>query len=215
MIFTLIIGLIFMVLFIFIVIAGGNYMLRYMVDKALENTENFTNRKSDDISIINPIDDCKKIDILTDNQLNFQTATNIPLSPNKYNNYIGKIYMNDDENDKINPFQDGTYCMRKPKLLYDGIWDPNIEKKSPYEYENWNLTNGNLTDGYYCSNKLIQQDKTLNKNFVDTSAVSIDNSGKYYTYFNDCANDKYDTEIQCFPSVFNAGITEDLKKKFD
>jgi prophage antirepressor-like protein len=40
------------------------------------------------------------------------------------------------------------------------------------------------------------------------------NGGKYYTYYNDENNDKYDTEIQCFPSVFNPNITEDLKPKF-
>ena len=51
------------------------------------------------------------------------------------------------------------------------------------------------------------------KNYIDKSAVYQRNGNKYYTYFNDTVNDIYDTEISCFPSVFNTGITEDLKKK--
>lgn len=180
-----------------------------------ENFENFdNNEKSYNNTIVNPIDDCRKIDQLSQDNLNFQTATNIPLSPNNYKNYIGSIYMNDDSNiENKSELHKGVYCLKKSKLLYDGIWDPTIHKESPYEYESWKLTNGNLSDDYYCSNKLLEVNKPFPKNYIDKSATPPIIGGEYYTYFNDTQDDIYDTEIQCFPSVFNAGITEDLKKK--
>ena len=219
---SLILSIIFILLFIFFCIYGGNHLLKNMVDHVLNSTENFENIKdaiNDTINdtIINPIDDCSKIDILTDSTLNFQTATNIPLSPNRnYKNYVGTIYNNDDNKIINEELMVGNQCLRKGKLLYDGIWDPVIEKDKDtgYEYETWNLTNGNLTDGYYCSDKLLQLNKEIPANYIDRSATPPITDGKYYTYFNDPVDDKYDTEIACFPSVFNAGITEDLKPKY-
>ena len=219
MIISLIFSIIFFILFVFFIIAGGNYMLRSMVDNVLAGKkEKFTNFKElnqvEDISI-NPIDACKQIDNVSLENLNFQTATNIPLSPYYYKNYVGEIYINNESKNNITSPNDDTYCLKKSKLLYDGIWDPSIKNNDGYEYENWNLTNGNLTDGYYCSNKLIEVNKPFPKNYVDKSATPPIVGGEYYTYFNDTQDDVFDTEIQCFPSVFNAGITEDLKKKFD
>ena len=212
---SLIFALIFFILFIFLLIFGFNHVLRTMVDHVLSNSdEHFTNNLEDDNNIVNPIDDCSKMDIITENRLNFQTATNIPLSPNtNYVNYVGNIYSN--ENTTLeNNMDKGNYCLKKSKLLYDGIWDPIIENNDGTEFETWNLTNGNLTDGYYCSNKLLEVNKPFPKNFIDYSATPPISDIKYYTYFNDPVNDKYDTEIACFPSVFNPGITEDLKKKY-
>ena len=120
----------------------------------------------------------------------------------------------DNNEKKINELKDGNYCLKKSKLLYDGIWDPDIKDDSPFQYENWKLTDGDLTDGYYCSNKLIEVNKPMPKNFIDKSATPPPIPTNYYTYFNDTVDDVFDAEIQCFPSVFNAGITEDLKKKF-
>lgn len=212
---SLIFALIFFIIFIFLCIAGGNYVLKSMINNILSTKENFQNIETfegiDNI-IVNPIDDCRKIDQLSQDHLNFQTATNIPLSPNNYKNYIGSIYMNNESNNK-NELIKGKYCLKKSKLLYDGIWDPTIHKESPYEYESWKLTNGNLSDGYYCSNKLLEVNKPFPENYIDKSATPPIVGGEYYTYFNDTQNDIYDTEIQCFPSVFNAGITEDLKTK--
>ena len=212
--FYLIVAIIFIILFIIFCIAGGNYLLRSMVDNALsKNTsENFQN--INDIKPINPIDDCRKIDIERANTLNFQTATNIPLSPNYYKNYVGSEYVNDDLIKEPNELKNGKYCLRKSKLLYDGIWDPNITNESPYQYESWKLTNGNLTDGYYCSNKLVEVNKPFPKDYLDLSSTPPITSGTYYTYFNDTQDDILDTEIVCFDSFFNAGITEDLKKKW-
>lgn len=212
---SLIFAIIFFILFIFLLIYGFNHILRSMIDHVLEgSSENFENYLGDENNVVNPVDDCSKIDRLTENRLNFQTATNIPLSPNtNYQNYVGNIYSNENKKQENN-LDKGNYCLKKSKLLYDGIWDPIIESNNGMQYETWNLTNGNLTDGYYCSNKLLEVNKPIPKNFIDHSATPPINDMKYYTYFNDPVNDKYDTEIACFPSVFNAGITEDLKKKY-
>jgi hypothetical protein len=192
-----------------------------MIDNVLSK-ENFQNQSLDKYSndfTINPIDDCKKIDEISENNLNFQTATNIPLSPYQYKNFIGSIYMDDNENNELNQnnidMSNGKYCLKKNKLLYDGIWNPNIKKESPYEYETWNLTNGDVTDGYYCSDKLIEVNKPFPENYIDKTAIYENtNGGQYYTYYNDEVTDKYDTEIQCFPSDFHPNMTEDLKPKF-
>lgn len=201
---SLIVSIVFFILFIFLTIAGGNFLLKMMLDNILAKTEKFQNI-NDNNFIINPIDECKKIDLESEKTLNFQTATNIPLSPNYYKNYIGSIYMNDDTKVK-NDLRDGMYCLKKSKLLYDGIWDPIINKESPFEDETWKLTNGNLSDDYYCSDKLLQVNKPLPENYIDRSATPIIEGGNYYTYFNDTKDDIFDTEIQCFPEIFNKGI---------
>ena len=198
---SLIFCIIFFVLFVFFCVVGGNYALKNMIDSILTKSENFEN-----INEVNPIDDCKKIDLETEQNLNFQTATNIPLSPNYYKNYVGSIYMdNDKKND--NELKNGLYCLKKSKLLYDGIWNPIINKESPYEYESWELTNGNLSDDYYCSDKLIEVNAPFPENYIDKSAVVTNNEGgDYYTYFNDTHYDIFDTELECFPQIFNQGI---------
>lgn len=200
---SLIFCIVFFIIFIFLTIAGGNFVLKMMVDNVLSKSEKFQNMNND--NLINPVDDCKKIDIESEKNLNFQTSTNIPLSPNYYKNYIGTIYMNDDIK-QTNDLKDGMYCLKKSKLLYDGIWNPIINKESPYEYQSWELTNGNLSDDYYCSDKLLEVNKPFPENYIDKSATPEIEGGEYYTYFNDTQNDKYDTEIQCFPQIFNKGI---------
>lgn len=200
---SLIFCIVFFIIFIFLTIAGGNFVLKMMVDNVLSKSEKFQNMNND--NLINPVDDCKKIDIESEKNLNFQTSTNIPLSPNYYKNYIGTIYMNDDIK-QTNDLKDGMYCLKKSKLLYDGIWNPIINKELPYEYQSWELTNGNLSDDYYCSDKLLEVNKPFPENYIDKSATPEIEGGEYYTYFNDTQNDKYDTEIQCFPQIFNKGI---------
>lgn len=208
---SLIFAFVFFILFIFFCIVGGNYFLKSMIDNALSinSTENFSNL--DEIAV-NPLDECRKIDEITQNTLNFQTGTNIPLSPNYYKNYIGSIYIDNDK--KINELNNGKYCLKKNKLLYDGIWNSDIVNESPYESQLWELTDGDLSDGYYCSNKLIEVNKPFPKDLIDISSTPCPTPTNYYTYFNDTVDDIYDKEIVCFPSVFHPGITEDLKKKF-
>ena len=211
---SLIIAIVFIILFVILTIVGGNYFLKGILEKMVGGTkEHFDNN---DINNINNIDECKKIDLENQNQLNFQTATNIPLSPHNYKDYIGSIYIHNEPN--VFPSDglgEGKYCMTKPKLLYDGIWDPKINIQSPYEHETWNLTNGNLYGGSYCSDKMVEVNKDIPKNYIDKSASYVvdSDSAYYYTYFNDTVDDVFDTQITCFPSVFNAGITEDLKRK--
>ena len=201
---SLILSIVFFILFVFLVIAGGNFVLKTMVDNVLSKSEKFQNMNNDNL-VINPLDECKKIDLESEKNLNFQTATNIPLSPNYYKNYIGSIYMNDDIK-TVNELKDGMYFLKKSKLLYDGIWNPVINKESPYEYESWQLTNGNLSDDYYCSDKLLEINKPFPENYIDKSATPDIEGGNYYTYFNDTQDDIFDTEIQCFPQIFNKGI---------
>jgi hypothetical protein len=211
---SLILAIGFIILFITLCIMGGNHFLKGILESMVgDDTEHFDNN---DINNINNIDECKKIDLQNQDQLNFQTTTNIPLSPTNYKNYIGSIYIHDKSN--IFPTDEldkGKYCLTKPKLLYDGIWNPKINIEGPYEHETWDLTNGNLYGGSYCSDKLIEVNKPIPKNYIDKSASYLNDSESsyYYSYFNDTQNDVFDTQITCFPSVFNAGMTEDLKKK--
>jgi hypothetical protein len=204
--FSLILSVIFLILFIFVLIFIGNYVLKQMIDNILVKNENFENLKNLDDGIINPLDKCKKIDLEGEYELNFQNGTNIPLSPNYYKDYVGCIFINENKNNE-NKNNENNYCLKKSKLLYDGIWESNIINDSPYKYEKWNLTNGNIindkTDDYYCSNKLIQINKPLPLNYIDKSSTPYIKGGYYYTYFNDNIDDIYDSEIKCFPSIFN------------
>lgn len=190
---SLIFSIIFFILFIFFCIIGGNYMLKMMLDNIL--SENFDNLND---NVVNPIDECKKIDLETQETLNFQTATNIPQSPYNYKNYIGKIHISEDDDNKKESNKDGIYCLKKSKLLYDGIWESKIDTESPFKIQKWNLTNGNLSDDYYCSDKLIEVNKPFPTNYIDKTAVTSNNSEGYFMYFNDIHNDILDTEIQCF-----------------
>lgn len=199
--FSLILSIIFLILFILLIIAGGNYILKQMIDNILSKTEKFENKEILDNDIINPLDKCKKMDLESEHKLNFQNATNIPLSPNYYKDYIGYIYMNDNNKNNKNGLLKNNYCLKKSKLLYDGIWESNIINDSPYKYEKWNLTNGNITDDYYCSNKLIEINKPLPLNYIDKSSTPYIKGGNYYTYFNDNVDDIFDSEIKCFPLI--------------
>jgi len=210
--FSLSIGII--IIFIILIIFGLNYLLKKSLDHFISNDkENFENSNNFDETDVNRIDECRKLDNESYEQLNFQTATNIPLSPYNYDDYVGKIYSNDMYLEEVNELKDGKYCLRKPKLLYDGIWDPeiNVNKKDGTEFQAWKLTNGNISSGYYCSNKLVETNKPIPPGFIDKSAVpSIPcNEGQYYNYLIDPYQDPLDTGIHCFPQIFNAGMTDE------
>lgn len=210
---SLLLAIFFIILFIILSILGGNYLLSNMLHNAVGKKEDFGN--FNDSSNINKIDECKKIDLENYNQLNFQTTTNIPLSPTNYKNYIGSVYIDNTKKD-VNQLDKGKYCMSKPKLLYDGIWDSKINDESPYEHETWNLTNGNISKGYYCSDKIIEVNKPIPDNYKDKTAVYNNKNGQYYyTYCNDNVDDINDTEIQCFGEIFNAGIYQELNQKYN
>lgn len=196
---SIIFAVIFLLLFIFFIIAGGNYLLKSVIDHVLNNTEEFSNMNPID-NIINPLDECKKIDFENKDTLNFQTATNIPLSPYYYKDHVGALYTNVSNGDelKMNSELPNVYCLKKSKLLYDGIWDNEITKEDSYVSEKWNLTNGNLSDDYYCSNKLIEVNKPTPVNFIDKSATPTIGHTQMYEFINDPIYDVNDTEIQCF-----------------
>jgi len=200
---SLIFAIIFLVIFIFFVIAGGNYLLRSVVDHVLDglngSNEGFSNFEHMN-NIVNPTDSCKKIDFDNKDKLNFQTATNIPLSPNYYKDHVGIIYTNetDGRDLKMNLELDNSYCLKKSKLLYDGIWDNKVHKYNSYLYNTWSLTDGDISDDYYCSNKLIEVNRQMPKNFIDMSATPTLEKIPIYTYINDAVYDVNDTEITCF-----------------
>jgi hypothetical protein len=214
--FSLILAFIFFIIFIISLVVGGNYFLKNVLESLVGSKEHF--RNNDELNNIDKMDECKKIDMNNYNQLNFQTATNIPLSPNNYKNHVGSIYINPDANQDSHYFKSegldkSKYLVTKPRLLYDGIWNPDIKIDGTFEHETWKLTDGDLSAGLYGSDKLIEVNKPIPKNFKDKSAVwNNDNGGYYYTFFNDTNDDVFDNEIICFPSVFNAGITESLQE---
>ena len=107
-----------LLLILFLIVMFGNYLLRKLIDSVLKKKEGFTNTNNK----INPLDDCRKKDEISLERLNFQTGTNIPISPFYYKNYVGTPYIVN-ENDKSKIRKDEGIPLKKNKLLYDGIWD--------------------------------------------------------------------------------------------
>jgi len=210
---TLILIVFFLILFIILTIAGGNYALKSLLDSVIgddskETFDNYSNKNN----LINSMDSCKQIDKFNLEKLNKQTGTNIPLSPNNYDSYVGIIYdnMKDDKNDDL---KQGNYCLYKNELLYDGIWKSDMKNPKPgFLDQDWTLTNGNVMNDYYCSNKLVQLNRNIPTNYVDMSQTpppskEIDSM----TYFNDCKDDPLDIQLSCFPPIFNKGMTPNTK----
>lgn len=195
----------FIIIFIILVIFGGNYVLRSVVDSFLQDgpQEHFENKEKD----ITDLDECRKIDQLSEDKLQFQTASNIPLTPIPDEFYVNELLeFKKSDYDVYPDLQKGKQCMKIPKLLYDGIWYPDLKQKNGNEIYNWKLTNGDISENSYCSNKMLEINKPIPKDFKDLSATPCVEGGEYYTYFNDAVDDKFDYEVKCFPEVFNAGI---------
>jgi len=210
---SLIFCVIFILIFLFLCYAGGNYLLHNMINNVLANQststdniiEKFQNKSINQFQAdgkINPLDECKKMEKMDENTLNFQTGTNIPLSPNYYKDYVGNIYCNTEPVKETLDLSKGNYCMNKPKLLYDGIWDSKMESNDDgFEYQNWDLTKENLYEGYYCSDKLLQVNKDIPDNFKDMSATPPVEGGEYYNYLIDSYQDPLDTQLHCFGNI--------------
>jgi hypothetical protein len=183
---TVFIILIIIILFIFIFIAGGNFLLKLMVENAIKK-ENFKNKRENFKNKKENIEENCEENIET---LHFQTATNIPLSPYYYKNYVGELYVNNDNNNNH-------------ELLYDGIWYPTIHKESPYEYETWKLNGNNKNRNCLYDDRFIQINKPFPENYIDKTMIqNINyNKGKYYTYYNDTQNDVEDKQIDCFENL--------------
>ena len=213
---TLIIVVFFLIVFIILTIAGGNYALSSLVRNTLsdgDNKETFDNYKdkNNKHNLINSIDNCKQIDKFNLEKVNTQTGTNIPLSPNYYDDYVGIIY-NDIKNPKNNELKNGDYCLYKNELLYDGIWKSKMKHSNQgYIEQDWELTKGNVMNDYYCSNKLVQLNKKIPKDFIDYSSTPEAKEVNMKTYFNACKDAPMDLQLSCFPSVFDKGITPTTK----
>jgi hypothetical protein len=203
---SLIIALIFFIIFIFLIIFAGNYLLRHTIDHYINNhQENFENNFLSDDKNIELNDDCTKLDLKSQKILNFQTATNIPLSQNNYSNYVGKIHMIKDKNHDQSK---NKISLKHPLLLYDGIWKSTIaQNEDGYEHQYWNLTNGNIgIDGYW-SDDLIRTNKNIPDNYIDKTAICNNPpENNYFNYCNDTVYDVEDKEIECFPEIFTAGM---------
>jgi len=199
-------ALFFIILFIIIIIFLGNSALRTMLDNVLSNKEGFENFNKE--LNITDMDECRKMDSEFENKVNFQTASNIPLTPIKNSFFVNDLFNKEDTNNyKLNnDLKTGKNCMQIPKLLYDGIWDPHIVSNDNNQTNNWELTNGNLSNDYYCSNDLLRVNKDIPDNFKDMSSTPCIKGGEYYTYYNDENDDKNDYQIKCFEDIFNAGI---------
>ena len=210
---TLILVVFFLVIFILLSYVTVNYLFKNMIDSFLpkenfSNYENITFKKK----LLNEKDNCKKIDQLGNDLLQNQTGTNIPLSPNNYENYVGVIYDNikDDNNNEL---KKGNYCLYKNELMFDGIWKSKMQNpKNGYLYQNWDLTNGkNVMNDYYCSDKLVEINRKMPENFHDNTSVYDFDNVKSKTYYNDCLDDPNDIQLSCFPTVFNKGISSSTK----
>jgi hypothetical protein len=164
--------IILIILFIFLLVCYRfiNKTIETLVDNQL-SIEPFDNFNSD----VREDCQCKKKDILTNNILNFQTPASIPGCLSDYTYYVNDTYIDK----KIDtPPKKNECCMYKPKLLYDGIYEPYIFENKGFEKIRWKLTNGNINDGYYCSNKLMQKNKEMPINCNDCEPQN-DNSDYY------------------------------------
>lgn len=210
---SLLLTLLVLILIIFLTIFSINTLLKNSINKILNNVnETFTNSSSN----LNNMDECKKMDIPLKTKLNFQTGTNIPLSPTHYEDHVGQMYIDKPNYKEKKELQDGKYCVYQNELLYDGIWKPSLNNvKDGYLQQDWKLTKGNIMNDFTCSNKLIEINKPIPKDYIDESAVPKLKQVENGIYFNDLIDDPLDIQIDSFPTEFNKGITPPTKDFID
>ncbi len=207
---TLIYILSFFVLFVLFIYGMVNYNLKNALDHYVHK-ERFTNNTEIlplNTTSIRPIDDCSQQDKNKEKLVYSPSAGGIPENPWKYNNYVEDIY----KKDATNPLgkENGKYCIKKPKLLFDGIWSPYIFTKDGYEHTKWSLTNGNLSEGEVCMKSLYDTLKTMPKELPPDCPVKCLTNCDVGVYcngpvFNDPQDltSKIDEQYICFPSVFS------------
>lgn len=200
---SLILTLVILIIFVVLTIFGINSLLRNVVDKFLNKSENFENF---DYNNTKPnLDACKELDSQSNMSLNSQTGTNIPLNPIQYNNHVGKlnIYRNKENNE----LKQGKLCAAQNELLYDGVWKSETNNmKNGFLNQHWQLTNGNIINDYVCSDKFIQTNKTLPEDYIDCTSTPKLKELDTGIYFNDKKDDPLDLQIACFPEIFNKGM---------
>ena len=208
---SLILTLVILAIVIILTLFGVNSMFKTMIDNIIGNkNENFENPKKS--HTIDFMDACKKMDIPLKTELNFQTGTNIPLSSTCYDDHIGQTYIEKKNYTPKKELHNGNYCVYQNELLYDGIWKSNMNNpKKGYLQQDWELTKGNIMNDYVCSDNLIRLNKPIPKDFKDYSSTPPIEPIDTGVYFNDVLDDPLDLQINCFPTEFNKGITQNTK----
>ena len=184
-------------------------MLGKMLRRSVGNTEDFKNMEEMKEKSIRPIDGCKELDEKNADLLRTNTATGIPQAPadQQYIDYVGEVYTYKQPNEAL---ERGKYCIKKPKLLFDGIWSPYIFTKDGYEHTEWSLTNGKLSEDEVCMKSLYDTLKTMPKELPPDCPVKCLTNCDVGVYcngpvFNDPQDltSKIDEQYICFPSVFS------------
>ncbi len=240
---TFVVGLSVIILIILFLYGFLNYNLKGMLEK-FSKKEHFQNMNpspvipekinvtyneygtGDDADSVRPIDDCRKYDMKGYDKLHTNVAVGLPDAPYKYNDYIGEIYIQK-ENQTLGR-DNGKYCVKKPKLLFDGIWSPYLFEKEGWERVEWSLTDGGLFEGETCMKSLFNTLKPMPKWSPPDCPVKCLNDCKedFYVYCNteqlteseknkfkgglDKAmndpqdiTDPNDANVICFPSMFS------------
>ncbi len=220
---SFIVGLVTLFLVLLFIYGFVNSQLKSMLDNFTNQggiQENFSPRSLSDNDLIptpleepsvRPIDDCRKYDMKGEDKVHTNVAVGIPDAPYKYNDYVGEIYI-EKPNQEIGR-ENGPYCIKKPKLLYDGIWSPYLFSKEGYERVEWSLTNGNLFEGEVCMKSLFNTLKPMPKWSAPDCPVKCLNDGNCNDFSVYCngpdMNDRQDitapndSSMICFPSIFS------------
>lgn len=211
--FSFVIGFAVILLIILFIYGLFNYQLKNTLDK-FSNQENFSNQ---DQESIRPLDECRKYDEKGQQLLQTNVSAGIPEAPYRYNYYVGEIYQNK-QDDSLSK-ESGPYCVKKPKLLFDGIWSPYIFAKDGFERTEWSLTNGNLFEGEVCMKSLYNTLKPMPKWSPPDCKVKCINDCEVGTYCNGPVmndpqdiTDPDDSQAICFPSIFSPNANKDPLK---
>ena len=210
---SFVIGLSVIILVILFIYGFVNYNLKTVVDRYINSgeKEDFSNRMEESVR---PIDECVKYDMKGNNKLYTNCSGGIPDAPYKYDFYVGDVYRNI-KNESLGK-ENGPYCVKKPKLLFDGIWSPYIFAKDGYEKTEWSLTNGNLFEGEICMKSLFNTLKPMPKWSPPDCQVKCLNDCQIGTYCNGPVDndrqditDPKDSQVICFPSIFSPDGNKD------
>lgn len=163
----------FSILFlIFLFVFSMNGILSYLIDGVIQKegfVSEITGEKTegekrhgfeeDNVCTVNKKNKLILHDEKGYDQLNFQVATDIPLSQTSYSDYINKYYINKKINTSVDPDMEvhGTMNMEKPDFYYDGIWKPSYKNQGDYQRVKWSLTKEKGSRGKLDIDKLLQQ----------------------------------------------------------
>jgi hypothetical protein len=117
--------------------------------------------------------------VLNRNKLYTTSAVNIP-GCNDSTSEVFKTCKN--YKDNASNVLTGKYCFPIEKLLYDGVWDGNVEninnKSSEEQTRKWTIADSVKTHGLYCGEQLLKlPEKTLG---VGDEVILSDECAKFY-----------------------------------